>query len=111
LARNAYPRTPKDVLETYIKRQFSIGLHVQAVRDQLLLYDNDDIKNADILTKAVELQNKLFSVNTYTNNNSPNNSNYSNNNNKSNENRIQNQQQLNQKPDPSIQSHHTDTGQ
>jgi hypothetical protein len=193
LARNAYPRTPKDVLDTYIKRQFIIGLHVQAVRDQLLLHDNDDIKNADILTKAVELQNKLFSVNTYTNNNSPNNSNYSNSqdhqqnavsytrnhnsyttgtpsnnssygykesryhtndsttngsyrhsnkyqnsnnnrdnnnnnnsnnrnylnsyrnqantNNKSNENRIQNQQQLNQKPDPSIQSHHTDTRQ
>ena len=78
LARNAYPRTPKDVLDTYIKRQFIIGLHVQAVRDQLLLHDNDDIKNADILTKAVELQNKLFSINTYTNNNSPNNINYSN---------------------------------
>jgi hypothetical protein len=78
LARNAYPRTPKDVLDTYIKRQFIIGLHLQAVRDQLFLHDNYDIKNADILTKAVEFRNKLFSVNTYTNNNSPNNSNYSN---------------------------------
>ena len=78
MARNAYPRTPKDVLDTYIKRQFIIGLHVQAVRDQLLLHDDDDMKNADIFTKAVELQNKLFSVYTLINNNSPNNSNYSN---------------------------------
>ena len=69
LARNAYRRSPKDVLDIYKKRKFLIGLHVQVVRD---------IKNADIFTKAVELQNKLISVNTYTNNNSPNNINYSN---------------------------------
>ena len=60
LSKNAYPRTPKEVLDAYIKKQFTIGLQNSTIRDQLLLHDNDNIKNAEILTKAVELQNKLI---------------------------------------------------
>ena len=61
MSKSAYPRTPKDVLDSYIKKQFIVGLHNQTIRDQLLLTDDDNVKNTSILTKAVELQNKLVS--------------------------------------------------
>ena len=62
LAKNAYPYTPTDVVESYITKQFILGLNNCTIRDQLLLQENKNEPNTAILTKAVELQNKLACI-------------------------------------------------
>jgi hypothetical protein len=68
LATQAYPDTPKSIVEEYFRKQFIIGLNNTTIRDEIMIRSKTD-NSDDILARALVLQSKLASVSNLVNRN------------------------------------------
>ena len=67
LATDAYPDTPKNILDKYVTKQFIKGLLNNTIKNELIMRQ-DNANNIDVLTQALQLQTKLANLSDTNNN-------------------------------------------